>query len=785
MTLADVWRFYHAVVRRKWLMAAVIASTMVVVAAGCLVTPRYYKSTASVMPSDQVLQRPVIAGSAPDSGDHSSTFNAEARTERLSNLIYLAHSEAVMARAAAAANIHEAPQSLARNVTVQVALLPVGYSASRAPPQTGIMEITALDKDAARSVRLANAVAQAFADFYRELSHSDAVNNRKLLEGELASSRRDLDRAQTQLAQYRAASGGAGTDLTQAQPVISPTERDRDAAEAELRATSAQLAASSTRLRQEQPTILTEEGSSDNPAATKLQTDLLDLEGKLAAELAIHTDRHPTVIALRAQRDDLRRRLSTEMERVVSHRTISRNPLYGQLASQVAALESQEAALGARLRALDQAAARERGQVAQASSRGVELVALTREYSIAEDTYRRLKAAVDQARIDESVSNDAGAIQVVDLARTAVGPVTKGPSPGQLIGLGLILSVALAFALAIALDLLDDRVKTTDDVMRLLRLPVTGIIPAMEGVRARDLPLITHALPASPYAEAYRFLRTDLLFTAGDQALQTLCVVTPKPGQGGTTTIANLAISLAEADRRVILVDADLRRSSLHRIFGVPNDVGLTSVLTGGVELADALQETSVPNLLLLTGGPLAHNPSNLISSNRMRSLVAELREQADFVLFDTPSAIAFSDAVVIASLTDGALMVVRAHQPLRGSQLQITTLLNKARANIVGAVLNDVTPNEVDAYYYHSHYYSSQLPPARSAPAALPAADSIDGEEAQGEVTSEPDEAAAAATEDESVAHGQEDRERPRAADKPKASVPEGRIHPRFLSDD
>jgi capsular exopolysaccharide synthesis family protein len=293
-------------------------------------------------------------------------------------------------------------------------------------------------------------------------------------------------------------------------------------------------------------------------------------------------------------------------------------------------------------------------------------------------------------------------------------------------------------------------------------------------------------LPSSPYAEAYRFLRTDLLFTSQDQPLQTLCVVTPKPGQGGTTTIANLAIALAEADRRVILVDTDLRRPSLHQIFGVPNDVGLTSVLNDGADLADVLQETEVPNLLLLAAGPLAHNPSNLISSNRMRSLMAELRERADFVLFDTPSAIAFSDAVIIASMTDGALMVVRAHQPLRGSQLQVTTLLNKARANIVGAVLNDVTPSEVDTYYFHSHYYSAHLPAARSEPVALPAADAPDGakvEEPQEEVVAQADEAAAG--EEVVTAESREAQESPAAAEKPKTAVPEGRIHPRFLSDD
>ena len=690
MTLADFWKLYRSAIRRKWLIAAVVGSSMAVVTAGCLTMPRYYRSIALVMPSDQALQKAAISMASPD----QRTNDPSVREEQLSNLISLCQSQAVLTRVIGAADLSWTPQELAGRMTVDTL------------PHTTLVRITVLDKRPDRSIRIANSTARIFADFYRELSHREAMSNRVFLERELASAQRDLNHAQTQLARYRSAGGAALADLTATDPAVSPVELDRDSVEAQLRETSAQFSAARNRLAREPQTIVSEEGTTDNPAVMKLRTDLMDLESKLAAELAVHTEKHPAVAALRAQVDDLRRRLSTEMEeRLVKHRTISRNPLYSQLASQVADLESRQAALQAKLQAMNTVVARERGQYAQASSRGVELAALTREYRIAEETYTRLKTSVDQARIDEKVTNKAGEIQIVDLARTAVGPVTKGPTPGQLFGLGLLLSIALAVGLAIALDVLDDRVHTTDDVMRLLQLPVTGIIPAMEGVRVRDLPLVTEVMPSSPYAEAFRFLRTDLLFTAQDQPLQTLSVVTPKPGQGGTTTIANLAIAMAEADKRVILVDADLRRPSLHRIFGLPNDVGLTSVLSDGTRLDDALQETHVPNLRLLTAGPQARNPSNLISSNRMRALMAKLRESADFVLFDTPSAIAFSDAAIIASMTDGTLMVVRARQPLRGSQLQVAGLLNKARANIIGAVLNDAAPQTVDTYYFHSHY--------------------------------------------------------------------------------
>ncbi|HUT73648.1 MAG TPA: polysaccharide biosynthesis tyrosine autokinase [Armatimonadota bacterium] len=701
MTTADFWRIYRIISHRKWLIAAVVGCAMLVVGVGVLVMPRYYRATALVMPSEQALQKSVIGGGGPDGG-----YNLQAREERLSNLIYLAQSEAVIARAAQAQHITEPPKKLGRRITVDTL------------PRTAIIRIIALDRDSGRSVGLANSLASALADFYRELSHREAAENRAFLERELASVERELRKAEEELADFRSAAGGTGADLRTAEPVISPAESDRDSAEAQLRETTARLAAARARLGREAATMVTEEGTTDNPVVTKLRGDLADLEIKLAGERAVHTDQHPNVVALTSQISDLRRRLADEMGHVITHTTVARNPLHDSLAAQVVELETGAAALQARLLAMNRIATRERSRYAVASARGVELASLTRNYRIADETYARLRAAVDQARVDEKVSNDAGAIQIVDLARAADGPVTRGPSPWQLLALGFALSLAVAFGLALAMDVLDDRVKTTDDVMRLLNLPVTGIIPAMEGVRVRELPLITRALPSSPYAEAYRFLRTDLLFTCEDQPLQTLCVVTPKPGQGGTTTIANLAIALAEADRRVILVDADLRRPSLHAIFGLPNEVGLTSVVGGGVKLADALQVTDVPNLVLLTAGPPAHNPSNLISSNRMRALMRELREHCDFVLFDTPSAIAFSDAAIIASMTDGALMVVRARQPLRGSQLQVTSLLNKARANVIGVVLNDVAPEDAETTYFYAHYYASpQLAEGESPP--------------------------------------------------------------------
>ena len=713
MSVADFWRFYSAVVQRKWVVLATVLGTMSVVAIGCLLLPRYYRASALVMPSEEALRRPMIAGAAATAAP--APVGSPERDEHLANLVFLATSQTVLGRALAPLNLRLTPEQAQRLVTVE------------SLPRTSLLKITVLWGDPDHAIRLTNSVAQTFTRFYEELSHREAINNRRFLQEQLDDAEAKLHKAEADLTLFSGEAGGARA-AAGPHDDVSPYETERDSAAAQLRESEARLRAVKARLVRESSTIVSEQGTTDNPVVTQLRSDLARMENELAAELAIHTELHPTVRSLRARIDDAQKRLNKELRTVVRTTTVARNPLYDNLVQAQANLEADKAAFAAKLGAMDAALGRRQGQARTASSQAVQLAALNREYRIAEETYSRLHAAVEQARVDEKVTSDAGALRIVDLATRAEGPVTKGPTPVQLLALGLVLSLALGLGLAIGLDLLDSRLKTTEDVRRLLELPVTGVIPAMAGRARKALPRMMDLEPGSAYAEAYRFLRTDLLFTAQERPIQTVMVATAKPGQGGTTTIANLAIATAEADKRVILVDADLRRPSLHEIFNLPNDVGLSTVLADGVELGEALRPTSVDNLLLLTGGPTPRNASALIASQRMRDLVQQLRQHCDFVFFDTPSAAAFSDAAVLSQLMDGVLLVVRAQESPRGTELQIKQLLNKAKAHIIGVVLNDVDPEKVDSYHFHSHYYRPQPAPGQGeAPAALPGAEAED----------------------------------------------------------
>jgi non-specific protein-tyrosine kinase len=203
--------------------------------------------------------------------------------------------------------------------------------------------------------------------------------------------------------------------------------------------------------------------------------------------------------------------------------------------------------------------------------------------------------------------------------------------------------------------------------------------------------LITVTQPRSPVSEAYRSLRTSIQFLGLDRSIQTILMTSAGPDEGKSTTLANLAVTFAEAGREVIAVDCDLRRPSLQRLFDLPNDQGLTAAIREERAIADLLLPTSVPHLRLLPSGPLPPNPSEILGSQRMDRIIETLRTLADIVLFDAPPMIAVTDAAVLGVKMDGVLLVVSAGKTKRDHALRAKSLLEKVNAKVLGVVLNNV----------------------------------------------------------------------------------------------
>jgi capsular exopolysaccharide synthesis family protein len=216
------------------------------------------------------------------------------------------------------------------------------------------------------------------------------------------------------------------------------------------------------------------------------------------------------------------------------------------------------------------------------------------------------------------------------------------------------------------------------------------------------LGLVTLSEPQSPATEAYRTLRMNLQFAALDRPLRSLLITSPGPGEGKSTTLANLAVTMAQVEQRVIMVDCDLRRPSLHRLLGLQNEVGLTTMMVDDQALENPpLQQTAVNDLRFLASGPPPPRPSDLLGSQRMVKVIERLLAEADILLFDAPPVMAVTDAVILATKVDGVLLVVSAGETKREYAQRSVERLTKVNATIMGIVLNNVSPDAIVSSYY------------------------------------------------------------------------------------
>lgn len=221
-----------------------------------------------------------------------------------------------------------------------------------------------------------------------------------------------------------------------------------------------------------------------------------------------------------------------------------------------------------------------------------------------------------------------------------------------------------------------------------------------------ERPLIVHGDPKSVGSEAFRTLRTNLRFVSPDQELKTILVTSVGPGDGKSTVSANLAVAFAQSGQRVALVGCDLRKPVLHKIFPMDNGVGLTALLTGNAvldEISVAIEE--VPGLDVIPSGPVPPNPAELLQSKAMANVIAELREGYDVILFDGAPVIAVTDSAVMANQVDGTVLVIRANEVPNDVALHAKTLLEQAKARLLGVVLNGVRPQDQKNYQYYYYY--------------------------------------------------------------------------------
>ncbi|HEX6125663.1 MAG TPA: polysaccharide biosynthesis tyrosine autokinase [Pyrinomonadaceae bacterium] len=462
----------------------------------------------------------------------------------------------------------------------------------------------------------------------------------------------------------------------------------------------------------------------------KLQDQIRDIDKKIQeadaekAELLVkYTPEYSKVkeveeriSSLNATKEKTEREVSSIIER--DQKKIEKDAVGGALValrSQLAAAQKQEA----------QALAAYEQEAAQANVQGQAQTELTTKKRAIE-TNRNLLDTYTQRQKEQELAIASGRPDNIKIAANAVtpgGPI--GPQRTRNIFVAFLVSLAVGIGLAFLLDYLDDSIKTSDDIGRHLGLPTLALIPHHFGSEKRRLKLAAangngngSSFPAStglitleerrsPMAEAYRHLRTSLLFSSAGKPPQSILVTSSQPSEGKTTTAINTAVTLAQADADVVIVDCDLRRPRLHSYFDLENSQGLTNYLSGERNTEHLIKNCrDLPRLKVITSGPIPPNPAELLSSNEMKNLLQFLRGRYKHVIIDSPPAISFTDAAILSTLVDGVVIVAMAGKSSIHLMRRFKHRLGNIGARIYGVVLNGIKAGSMEYDYYGTGYY-------------------------------------------------------------------------------
>jgi capsular exopolysaccharide synthesis family protein len=346
--------------------------------------------------------------------------------------------------------------------------------------------------------------------------------------------------------------------------------------------------------------------------------------------------------------------------------------------------------------------------LAAAKANGSEQTQLNDNLLRLRETHSRLLQTYEDIRVAEA--GNLNTIIIDEYARAPQQPISPRTLTNTLLAgvVGLMLAVGVVFLI----EYLDDTIKDPDTLAQAVSLNAIGLIARDK--ESEKLVMLAH--PRSPNAEAYRQLRTNIQYVSVSRDLKTILVTSANAGEGKSTSAANLAIALAQAGAKVILVDTDMRRPSLHKQCHVTTEVGITNLLLSKENDASFIQETAVPNLQVITAGPLPPNPAELIASERMKQILSWLHERADYVILDSPPILAVTDGILLSQLASTTLLVVEAGKTRQQSLLLALQQLEAVDAHIAGILINKLNPRRSGYYNYYyqsnNNYHETGSPP-------------------------------------------------------------------------
>ena len=704
----DLKQYWRVIWKHRWWVSLTLVTVVTAVAAYAFTTPAVYRAACKILLEAKIK---AYADISPTPGKGGEFQSVSAMGNPIDTQIELLKSDFVVSRVIERLKLQREDGS---------PLTPAQFlrhARASNVKGTDMVQVAYEDTDPARAQRIANTWAAVFVAENRMNNTKEARQAVKLMTGQLEKTKAELERAEIALRDYKLKH--RAIDLSEqarssiATVTLLETElRQADAAHRSSRARSEGLR---RQLGLNASQALAATALTQDPSVVQLRHQLLQAEtNPVLADTTLGAE-HPDVKNARSQVQTLRNKLAQQASRVLGRRIasgsvqMSMDPIRQDLTRDLVQAELETLSFQTRLEALRSLKSGYNQRLDSLPNQELQLTRLARNAAVTAETYKMLLTKLEEARFKESIS--VGNVRIVDNALLPEAPIR--PQKLFLIAAALLVGLVVGVGIAHFLEYLDDSIQTTDDAEAALPLPVLAIVPWMR--KKQNAGLVTMQSPRSAFAEAYRTLRTNIRFLAGN-GVRSFVVTSAGPGEGKSTTIVNLATVFSQSGRRVLLVDADMRRPTVHTVLGLPNERGLSSLLTGEHPLEQLVRVGPTEKLHVLTSGPTPVDPGELLESAAMAAFLQEAKARYDLVLFDAPPVIAVTDACVLGAHVDGVLLLLGLNKVTHKGARHAFKLLQAANVRVWGMVLRGVRPDNDPYYntYYHSYTAAAPQAPAK-----------------------------------------------------------------------
>lgn len=722
----------HILLRRKWIILSGFAAVFLTILIGSLLVTPWYDATAKVLLRKSSATSSLFAAVGVQQSSSASTSMSETdRADYLGLAIVRPVVERVLAKmdvkrtktrvrilravpflrpllAFIGIDVTKAEEKMdAEDLTnwgVQNYLLPIPNVSVEQYEETDIIDIQAVSPDPQQASDLANNLAKAFDETERDRIRDDFVGARAFINENIGKSKQEYTKALALLADFkqREKSINLDTQTTDILQKISDLKKGMDDNNLTIYKTRANIEKAMSQLRTMPQYQKDSEQMKANDTVASLKLTLVTLYISLAETKTKYTKNHPSVIDIENKIAETKNLIKSEIEKVFSTETISVDSSYRAVADKLASNYTDMAGYESMNTAYPKVISVYEAELLQLPKKVYEYSQLNLSVSVTQNFYETLLKYMYQMGLAESIT--LSSIYIVEPARTPRVGDGRHMSPSITVNMAVAILLGLSFGIiaAFLIEYMDDTLKSSDDIKAFKGFTFLGSIAKLKN---KDEKLSSKMDPKSPTNEAFRTIRNSMRFANLERPIKSFTVTSSAQGEGKSFFAANIGISLAAEGKKVLIIDGDLRRPSIHKYFSKTNTLGLTSYLIGETSIEKIQIPSGVMGLTIIPTGPIPPDPSRLVESKNMKDVIKEMVIAYDAVIIDSPPFLAASDALLMGAETDGTIIVVESGRASRKHIADMLDFMNKANLNVIGAALNKVHIGGL-SYYYYSHYH-------------------------------------------------------------------------------